>query len=133
MAGGQQSTSLVHQPRLLTRDAAVRGSLLFLEFPQDPKTFDLEDEWLVGNRLLAAPVLAQGGGRDRHSTFKRRSTPFLPMSEREPSCPSDPFCSPQARTQSSSPSTRQVSRQAPWTITSGSSSGAGMPPPYSWK
>lgn len=37
---------------------------LVLEFPQDPKTFNLEDEWLVGDRLLAAPVLAQGGARD---------------------------------------------------------------------
>ena len=37
---------------------------LFLEFPQDPNTFNLEDEWLVGDRLLAAPILAQGGARD---------------------------------------------------------------------
>ena len=37
---------------------------LLLEFPQDPKTFNLEDEWLVGDRLLAAPVLAPGGARD---------------------------------------------------------------------
>ena len=36
---------------------------LFLEFPQDDKTFNLRDEWLVGDRLLAAPVLAQGGTR----------------------------------------------------------------------
>ncbi len=37
---------------------------LVLEFPQDPKTFHLEDEWLVGDRLLAAPVLTEGGARD---------------------------------------------------------------------
>lgn len=37
---------------------------LVLEFPQDEKTFNLEDEWLVGDRLLAAPVLTQGGARD---------------------------------------------------------------------
>ncbi len=37
---------------------------LVLEFPQDPKTFNQEDEWLVGDRLLAAPVLAEGGARD---------------------------------------------------------------------
>jgi len=37
---------------------------LFLEFPQDPNTFNLEDEWLVGDRLLAAPILTQGGARD---------------------------------------------------------------------
>ena len=37
---------------------------LVLEFPADPKTFNLEDEWLMGDRLLAAPVLALGGARD---------------------------------------------------------------------
>jgi len=37
---------------------------LLLEFPQDPKTFNLEDEWLAGDRLLAAPVLVPGGARD---------------------------------------------------------------------
>lgn len=38
---------------------------LFLEFPTDERTFDLRDEWLLGDRLLAAPVLAQGAtGRD---------------------------------------------------------------------
>lgn len=37
---------------------------LFLEFPHDTATFNLGDEWLVGDRLLAAPVLAMGGARD---------------------------------------------------------------------
>ncbi|MEO7714657.1 MAG: TIM-barrel domain-containing protein [Capsulimonas sp.] len=37
---------------------------LFLEFPKDEKTFDLRDEWLMGDRLLAAPVLNEGGARD---------------------------------------------------------------------
>ena len=37
---------------------------LFLEFPKDEKTFNLEDEWLVGDRLLAAPVMAPGGLRN---------------------------------------------------------------------
>jgi alpha-glucosidase len=37
---------------------------LFLEFPGDAKTFNLEDEWLIGDRLLAAPILAPGGARD---------------------------------------------------------------------
>ena len=36
---------------------------LVLEFPADEKTFNLEDEWLVGDRLLAAPVLTKGGAR----------------------------------------------------------------------
>ena len=36
---------------------------LLLEFPEDEKTFNLRDEWLVGSRLLAAPVLTQGGMR----------------------------------------------------------------------
>ncbi len=37
---------------------------LLLAFPQDPQTFNLRDEWLVGDRLLAAPVLTPGGARD---------------------------------------------------------------------
>lgn len=37
---------------------------LFLEFPRDPRTYNLEDEWLVGSRLLAAPILTEGGARD---------------------------------------------------------------------
>lgn len=37
---------------------------LFMEFPRDEKTFDLRDEWLLGDGLLAAPVLAEGGARD---------------------------------------------------------------------
>lgn len=36
---------------------------LFLEFPSDAKTFDLRDEWLLGPRLLAAPMLTQGETR----------------------------------------------------------------------
>jgi alpha-glucosidase len=36
---------------------------LFFEFPNDPMTYNLGDEWLLGDRLLAAPVLAQGGAR----------------------------------------------------------------------
>ena len=37
---------------------------LFLEFPGDARTFNLENEWLMGDRLLAAPVLAPGGAKD---------------------------------------------------------------------
>lgn len=37
---------------------------LFMEFPADANTFDMEDEWLVGARLLAAPILTKGGTRD---------------------------------------------------------------------
>ena len=36
---------------------------LFLEFPKDQITFNLEDEWLLGRDLLAAPVLNPGGKR----------------------------------------------------------------------
>ena len=36
---------------------------LLLEFPADEKTFNLRDEWLVGARLLAAPLLTEGGTR----------------------------------------------------------------------
>ncbi len=37
---------------------------LFFEFPRDEKTFDLRDEWLLGDRLLAAPVLTETKARD---------------------------------------------------------------------
>jgi alpha-glucosidase len=36
---------------------------LFLEFPDDQATWSLNDEWLLGDRVLAAPVLAKGGER----------------------------------------------------------------------
>lgn len=36
---------------------------LVLEFPNDPKTFDMRDQWLLGDRLMAAPVLTEGGKR----------------------------------------------------------------------
>jgi alpha-glucosidase len=36
---------------------------LFLEFPDDRKTWALNDEWMLGDRLLAAPVLTTGGAR----------------------------------------------------------------------
>ncbi|MBV9851462.1 MAG: glycoside hydrolase family 31 protein [Armatimonadetes bacterium] len=52
----------------LAEDASRNGAPpmrpLFFEFPQDTRTFDLEDEWLVGRGLLAAPVLSEGGARD---------------------------------------------------------------------
>ena len=36
---------------------------LFLEFPDDRATWSLNDEWMLGDRLLAAPVLTKGGKR----------------------------------------------------------------------
>ena len=41
---------------------------LFFEFPNDPATYNMEHEWLIGRDLLAAPVLSPGG----------RSTVYLP-------------------------------------------------------
>ncbi len=37
---------------------------LFFEFPDDPQTFSMEDEWLVGREILAAPILNEGGERE---------------------------------------------------------------------
>ncbi len=37
---------------------------MLLEFPTDPKTEDMRDQWLLGPRLMVAPVLTQGGTRD---------------------------------------------------------------------
>ena len=36
---------------------------LFLQFPEDRATWSLNDEWMLGDRVLAAPVLAEGGER----------------------------------------------------------------------
>ena len=36
---------------------------LFFEFPNDHATWSLNDEWMLGDRMLAAPVLAKGGER----------------------------------------------------------------------
>ena len=36
---------------------------LVMEFPDDPKTFNLTDQWLMGSNLMAAPILAPGGKR----------------------------------------------------------------------
>jgi len=49
-------------------DATYRTGLppmrpLFLEFPDDQATWSLNDEWMLGDRVLAAPVLAKSGER----------------------------------------------------------------------
>ena len=36
---------------------------LFLEFPHDQSTWSMNDEWMLGDRVLAAPVLLKGGER----------------------------------------------------------------------
>src|SRR6516164_2760904 len=36
---------------------------LLMEFPDDSKTANLSDEWMMGNSLLAAPILQPGGKR----------------------------------------------------------------------
>ena len=47
-----------------SRTGAPMMRPLLMEFPDDPKTFDLRDQWLMGARLLVAPVLQEGGARD---------------------------------------------------------------------
>jgi alpha-glucosidase len=49
-------------------DATYRTGLppmrpLFLEFPDDQATWSLDDEWMLGDQVLAAPVLTKGGER----------------------------------------------------------------------
>ena len=36
---------------------------LVMEFPDDPNTFDLADQWMLGRGLMAAPILSEGGAR----------------------------------------------------------------------
>ena len=39
---------------------------LFFDYPQDQRTYTIKDEWLLGDSLLAAPVLSDGTSRDIH-------------------------------------------------------------------
>ena len=39
---------------------------LFFDFPADQAAYTIADEWLLGDSLLAAPVLAAGTSRDVH-------------------------------------------------------------------
>jgi alpha-glucosidase (family GH31 glycosyl hydrolase) len=39
---------------------------LFFNYPSDQSTYTIADEWLLGDSLLAAPVLADGTTRDVH-------------------------------------------------------------------
>lgn len=45
------------------RDGVPPMRPLFLEFPNDRATWALNDEWMLGDRVLAAPVLNKGGMR----------------------------------------------------------------------
>jgi alpha-glucosidase (family GH31 glycosyl hydrolase) len=49
---------------LRTGDPIMRP--LFFEFPRDRASYTIGDEWLLGDSLLAAPVLAAGTSRDVH-------------------------------------------------------------------
>jgi alpha-glucosidase (family GH31 glycosyl hydrolase) len=39
---------------------------IFFDFPTDPASYTVDDEWLLGDSLLAAPVLGDGELRDVH-------------------------------------------------------------------
>ena len=52
---------LLECARETSRTGAPLMRPLFFEFPDDPRTYALEHEWLLGRDLLAAPVLAPGG------------------------------------------------------------------------
>jgi alpha-glucosidase (family GH31 glycosyl hydrolase) len=39
---------------------------IFFDFPKDPASYTISDEWLLGDSLLAAPILTEGTSRDIH-------------------------------------------------------------------
>jgi len=39
---------------------------LFFDFPKDSSGYSVDDEWLLGDSLLVAPVLADSTSRDIH-------------------------------------------------------------------
>jgi len=39
---------------------------LFFDFPKDQASYDIDDEWLLGDAVLAAPILADASQRDVH-------------------------------------------------------------------
>jgi alpha-glucosidase (family GH31 glycosyl hydrolase) len=39
---------------------------IFFDFPQDPASYTITDEWLLGDSLLAAPVVTSTGSRTVH-------------------------------------------------------------------
>ena len=50
-----------HRP--VSQDNAPAATVvkpLFFEFPTDPKTYDIDQQFLVGNGLLISPVLQEG-------------------------------------------------------------------------
>lgn len=46
-----------------TRTGAPMMRPLVLDYPDDPKTFHLADQWMLGDAILAAPILTEGGSR----------------------------------------------------------------------
>lgn len=52
---------LLECARETSRTGAPLMRPLFFEFPNDPATYNMEHEWLLGRDLLAAPVLFPGG------------------------------------------------------------------------
>jgi alpha-glucosidase (family GH31 glycosyl hydrolase) len=39
---------------------------IFFDFPADDASYAIDDEWLLGDSLLVAPVLTEGDSRDVH-------------------------------------------------------------------
>jgi alpha-glucosidase (family GH31 glycosyl hydrolase) len=60
------SPYLLKQVQRALKTGAPIMQPLFFDFPSDQKSYTISDEWLLGDSLLAAPVLSTGTSRDVH-------------------------------------------------------------------
>jgi len=60
------SPYILRQVRRTLKTGAPIMQPLFFDFPSDQRSYTIGDEWLLGDSLLAAPVLSTGTSRDVH-------------------------------------------------------------------
>jgi alpha-glucosidase (family GH31 glycosyl hydrolase) len=60
------SPYILKQVRRTLKSGSPIMQPLFFDFPSDQKSYTINDEWLLGDSLLAAPLLSEGTSRDIH-------------------------------------------------------------------